>query len=146
MHVVNFTKPLRTLCKNNVSCHFHKPFIFNQLFIHAIQCDISGTGFFLYICGFYSWTESEDYRAHFFSFLLFWRISTNDPLNEPFTVLIMVKLGEKYRGRMDGRNVKCQGVQRTETKRPLWGFQTHSCQIHKRCAIFRLMAINTRDF
>lgn len=28
-------------------------------------------------------------------------------------------------------------------KKATMSFQTHSCQIHKRCAIFRLMAINT---
>lgn len=74
------------------------------------------------------------------SFTLFWRISINDPLNEPLLYSSWLSWRILWR---DRTKAKRPGVQRTGTKRLLWRFQIHSCQIHKRRAIFRLMAINT---
>lgn len=80
----------------------------------------------------YFWTSGETRKP----FMLFWRISINDPLLYSSWLIWRIL----WRGRTKAR---WSAVQRTGTKRPLWRFQMHSCQIHKRRAIFRLMAINT---
>lgn len=74
------------------------------------------------------------------TFMLFRRININDPLNEALLYSSWLSWRILWRGRT---KVRWSAVQRTGTKRPLWRFQMHSCQIDKRRAIFRLMAINT---
>lgn len=88
----------------------------------------------------YFWTSGQTREPIVSTFMLIWRISINDPLNEPLLYSSWLIWRILWRGRT---KVRWSAVQRTGTKRPLWRFQMHSCQIHKRRAIFRLIAINT---
>lgn len=72
---------------------------------------------------------------------LFWGISTNEPLNEHLLYSSRLSWGKNIEE--EQKECKMARGSKDWNKKSTMSLQTHSCQIHKRCAIFRLMAINT---
>lgn len=133
--------PFWNLPESRSSWHFNKVSTLTEIFSDVMQRDIRRTGFF-YISVLQKSSFFLDIRGTrepiVSTFMLFWRISINDPLNEPLLYSSWLSWRILCRTK-----VRWSAVQRTGTKRLLWRFQMHSCQIRKRRAIFRLMAINT---
>lgn len=134
--------PFWNLPENWSSWHFNKVSTLTGAFSDVMQRDIRRT-FFFYTSAQQKGSLFLDIRGTGESivstFMLFWRISINGPLNEPLLYSSWLSWRIWRRGRT---KVRWSAVQRTGTKRPLWRVQMHSCQIHKRRAIFRLMAIH----